>query len=84
MYKRQAKAVDSCYFPLYEIENGITTISYDPEKAGKKTGVSEWLKAMGRTKHLVNGSYDQVVEAIQQEVDRRWERLKARAQSDLL
>lgn len=79
-----AKAVDSCYFPLYEIENGITTISYDPEKAGKKTGVSEWLKAMGRTKHLVNGSYDQVVEAIQQEVDRRWERLKARAQSDLL
>lgn len=79
-----AKAVDSCYFPLYEIENGITTISYDPEKAGKKTGVSEWLKAMGRTKHLVNGSYEQVVEAIQQEVDRRWERLKARAQNDLL
>ena len=24
-----AAAVDSCYFPLFEIENGITTLSYN-------------------------------------------------------
>lgn len=78
------KAVDSCYFPLYEIENGITSISYDPEKMNKKIGVCEWLQAMGRTKHLVKGPYENVVSEIQHEVDRRWERLKARAQSELL
>ncbi|HEY5764620.1 MAG TPA: thiamine pyrophosphate-dependent enzyme, partial [Candidatus Deferrimicrobiaceae bacterium] len=29
-------AVDCCFFPLYEIERGITTINYDPEEKGKK------------------------------------------------
>lgn len=28
--------VDCCYFPLYEVERGITKITYDPEAAGKK------------------------------------------------
>ena len=27
-----AAAVDCCYFPLYEIERGITSLSYDPKK----------------------------------------------------
>lgn len=78
------KAVDSCYFPLYEIENGITTINYDPEAKNKKIPVLEWLTAMGRTKHLAGEHYAEVVADIQAEVDRRWERLKARAQSELL
>src|SRR5512145_718386 len=28
-------AVDCCFFPLYEVERGITTINYDPEEKGK-------------------------------------------------
>lgn len=77
-------AVDCCYFPLFEIENGITSISYDPEKGGKKIPVSEWFSMMGRTKHLAKEDYADVTESIQREVDRRWERLKARAKNPYL
>ncbi|MBO5089211.1 MAG: pyruvate synthase, partial [Lachnospiraceae bacterium] len=79
-----AAAVDSCYFPLFEIEQGITSLSYDPEKSKKKIPVSDWLTMMGRTKHLGKEEYRSVVESIQAEVDRRWERLKARAEHPLL
>lgn len=77
-------AVDSCYFPLFEIENGITTINYNPEKTGKKIPVLDWLVMMGRTRHLAKTPYEGVVEEMQTEVDRRWERLKARAEHPLL
>lgn len=79
-----AAAVDSCYFPLFEIEQGITSLSYDPENSKKKIPVSDWLVMMGRTKHLGKEEYRSVVESIQAEVDRRWERLKARAEHPLL
>ena len=71
-----AAAVNSCYFPLYEVEQGITTLSFDPEQKGKKIPVDEWLAMMGRTKHLCGDRYSSVRESIQKEVDRRWKRLK--------
>lgn len=79
-----AAAVDCCYFPLFEMEQGITSLSYDPEKSKKKIPVSDWLAMMGRTKHLGKEEYRSVVDSIQEEVDRRWERLKARAEHPLL
>ena len=69
-------AVNCCYFPLYEIEKGITTLSYEPDKVGKKIPVLDWLSMMGRTKHLQKETYQDVVKRIQQEVDNRYERLK--------
>lgn len=72
-----AAAVDSCFFPLYEVEKGRTALSYDPELKGKKLPVSDWLSMMGRTKHLCSQSYQAVRDAIQLEVDSRWKRLKA-------
>lgn len=77
-------AVNCCYHPLYEIEEGITTITYNPEERNKKIPVIDWLKMMGRTKHLVKPEYADIVESIQKEVDRRWERLKARHANPLL
>lgn len=79
-------AVNCCYFPLFEIENGITRLSYNPEKTGKKIPVSDWLAMMGRTKHLSdkNGKYSNIVDEIQNEVDRRWGKLIARAENPLL
>ena len=73
-------AVNSCYFPLYEVENGVITLSVDPEKTGKKIPISDWLSMMGRTKHLLKGEYQDVVEQLQQETDRRFEELKKRAE----
>lgn len=79
-----AAAVDCCYFPLYEIERGITSLSYDPQKAHKKIPVTEWFSMMGRTKHLATEEYKPVADQIQAEVDRRYERLLARAGHPLL
>lgn len=70
-------AVNCCYFPLYEVEQGVTRLSYDPDKAGKKIPVIDWLAMMGRTKHLVNEKYREVVERLQSETDERFLQLKS-------
>ncbi len=77
-------AVDSCFFPLYEIEHGITTLNYDPEEKGKKVPVTEWIKHMGKTKHLLKPDCKDVLASFQTEVDRRWLRLKEMAKNPLL
>ncbi|MBS4868334.1 MAG: pyruvate synthase [Eubacterium sp.] len=66
------KAVDSCYFPLYEIERGITKVSYKPKN---KIEVIEFLKAVGRTKHLAKEKYNDIVNIIQKHVDKKWNEL---------
>lgn len=76
--------VDCCYHPLYEVENGITTINYDPEKINKKIPIEKWLCKMGRTKHLIEEKNLDILKSIQAEVDKRWRRLKARAESEYL
>ena len=77
-------AVDCCFFPLYEIERGITTINYDPEEKGKRVPVGEWLKTMGKTRHMLRTECKPVLDAFQAEVDRRWARLKEMHKNPLL
>jgi pyruvate ferredoxin oxidoreductase alpha subunit len=76
--------VDSCFFPIFEIEKGLTSLSDDPEKAGKKIPVSKWLEMMGAAKHLLKPEHENTLHEFQAEVDRRWTRLKARAEHPLL
>lgn len=77
-------AVDCCYFPLYEVEKGRTTLNYDPDKLGKRIPVVDWLSMMGRTKHLKKETYAEIVDGMQKEVDRRFEVLRAKAENPLL
>ncbi len=77
-------AVKCCYHPLYEVERGITKISYNPEEKKQKADVLEWLLMMGRTKYLKDEKYKDIVFEIQKEVDRRWERLKEKNNSEIL
>ncbi|TCK93115.1 pyruvate ferredoxin oxidoreductase beta subunit [Natranaerovirga hydrolytica] len=63
-------AVDTCFWPLFEVENGKYTLNYMPKK---KRPISDWLEAQGRFKHIAKKP--EVVEEIQAEVDRRWEEL---------
>lgn len=77
-------AVDCCYFPLYEIEQGITHLTYDPTRTNKKIPVLDWFSMMGRTKHLQKEEYASVVNDIQQEIDRRFARLKAKSEHPML
>ena len=72
-------AVNSCYFPLYEVEQGETKLSYDPEKVGKKIPVIDWLSMMGRTKHLQREEYKDVVTRLQNEIDERYATQKRKA-----
>lgn len=70
-------AVDSCFFPLYEVELGRTRLTYDPEAKGKKIPVDGWLGSMGKSRHMLTPGNAELLAAFQAEVDRRWRRLKA-------
>ena len=69
-------AIDSCFFPLYEVEKGHTTVTYDPDIVDRRRPVADWLGQMGKTKHLLKPENSERLESIEQEVDRRWRRLK--------
>ncbi len=77
-------AVNSCFFPLYEIENGITTITYDPEEKGNRVAAAEWLKLMGKTRHLLKPENVDLLNNFEAEVELRWQRLKEKDQNPLL
>jgi pyruvate ferredoxin oxidoreductase alpha subunit len=77
-------AIDSCFFPLYEVEHGHTTLNYNPEASGRRLPVADWLKQMGKTKHILFKANADVLQGIQDEVDRRWSRIKAMHEHPLL
>jgi pyruvate ferredoxin oxidoreductase alpha subunit len=70
-------AIDSLFFPIYEVERGHTTITYDPELLGRQRKLTDWLGRMGKTKHLVQEGNEDRLAAIEEEAMRRWRRIKA-------
>ena len=70
-------AIDSLFFPIYEVEKGHTTITYDPEVLGRQRKLTDWLGQMGKTKHLMKDGNEDNLAAIEEEVMRRWRRIKA-------
>ncbi|MFP4588463.1 MAG: thiamine pyrophosphate-dependent enzyme [Candidatus Bipolaricaulota bacterium] len=68
--------VDTCYWPLYEVDEGNYEINYEPKE---KLPVSEWLKPQKRFAHLFNPQNQHVVEEVQELVDHDWEKLKKKA-----
>ncbi len=71
-------AIDTCFWPLYEVEDGVYKLSYNPEESGKKLPVVEFLKGQGRYKHLFKPGNEHLIEEIQKRVDIKWEQLKKR------
>ena len=65
-------AVETCYWPLYEIENGKYKITYKP---AKKIPIEEFLKPQKRFKHMFKPGNEWMIKEFQDEVDRRWEAL---------
>jgi len=68
-------AVETGYWPLYEVEDGIWRLTYKPDS---KRPATDWLKPQGRFSHLFREENQSVLAAFQQEVDKRWEELLAR------
>jgi len=60
-------AADTCFWPIYEWQDGKYTITYKPKE---KKPVEEWLKTQGRFKHLFAPQNRHVIDALQAEVDR--------------
>lgn len=77
-------AVNSNFFPLYEVEQGETTITYDPEAKNKKIPLADWLKYMGKTKHLLKEENKAILAEFEHEVEKRWNRLKAKHENPYL
>ena len=65
-------AIDTCYWPLYEVVDGKYKITYKP---AKKLPIEEFLKPQRRFKHMFKPGNEWMIEAFQEEVDKRWQAL---------
>ena len=65
-------AADTCYWPLFEVEDGQYKVTYKPRE---KKPVSDWLKKQGRFRHLFREENESIIEELQQEVDRYWQKI---------
>ncbi|WP_435921160.1 thiamine pyrophosphate-dependent enzyme [Paenibacillus sp. DYY-L-2] len=77
-------AVNSCFFPLYEVEHGQTAITYNPDEKGKRVPLTDWLKTMGKTRHLLKPENAEALQAFEAEVERRWQILQAKHEHPFL
>lgn len=67
-------AVQTCYWPLYEVVDGKYKITFKP---AKKLPIEEFLKPQKRFRHLFKEGNEWMIEEFQKEVDRRWNDLLA-------
>ena len=65
-------AVETCYWPLFEVEHGKWILNYEPKK---KLPIEDFLREQGRFSHLFKKGNEDLLVQFQQEVDRRWENL---------
>jgi pyruvate ferredoxin oxidoreductase beta subunit len=72
-------AVDTCFWPLYEVENGKYKVNYKPKE---KIPLVEWIKPQGRFRHLFKPENESIIQRLQARVDRDWEKLLAREAAD--
>lgn len=68
-----AAAVESRFWPLYEVVDGRYRLTYEPEKA---VPIERWLEGQQRFAHLLRPESVELVELIQQSVDRDWADLR--------
>lgn len=65
-------AVETCYWPLYEVVDGVYKLSYRPKV---KQPIENFLKPQGRFKHLFKKGNEHLIAEIQADIDKRWEEL---------
>jgi pyruvate ferredoxin oxidoreductase beta subunit len=65
-------AVETCVWPMYEVVNGVYKITMKPKE---KKPVTEFMKSQNRFKHLFKPENQHILDAIQKDVDMKWEKL---------
>ncbi len=68
-------AVETCYWPLYEVEDGEWKLTYRPKE---KLPIEEFLKPQGRFRHLFSEENKHIIGQLQTGVDRKWRKLLER------
>lgn len=73
-------AVETNYWPLFEVENNKWFLNYEPHP---RKPIIEWLKLQGRFRHLWSETEENkhLIKELQQMVDKRFERLKRLAKN---
>lgn len=70
-------AVETNYWPLYEIEHGKFTLNYVPKE---KVPIAKWFEMQKRFKHILTPDNGLLLAEIQRETDEKFEHLKKRAE----
>ena len=65
-------AMETCYWPMYEVINGKYKINYKPKE---KKPIEEFLRPQKRFKHMFKPGNEWMIEEFQKEVDTRWQAL---------
>jgi pyruvate ferredoxin oxidoreductase beta subunit len=66
------EAVESNFWPLFEVENGVYKINKKPKQPSP---VADWMKQQARFRHLFKPGNEPILEHCQQWVDSEWEKL---------
>ncbi|MEA4977191.1 MAG: thiamine pyrophosphate-dependent enzyme [Methanomassiliicoccaceae archaeon] len=72
-------AVETCVWPLYEVVDGKYALTAESLKIAEgkieKKPVTDWINAQGRYRHLKEERWAHVVDKMQANIDKRWEKL---------
>ncbi len=72
-------SVETCVWPLYECENGTYRLTAESKRIAdgqqEKKPITEWFQAQGRYKHMLKPENADLLKQVQEEIDRKWERL---------
>jgi pyruvate ferredoxin oxidoreductase beta subunit len=73
-------AVDTCFWPLYEVVEGRYRLTYEPERIRP---IEDWLGPQARFAHLLRPEARATVREIQRQVDEEWTALLRRCEQDI-
>ena len=68
-------AVDTCYWPMFEVVDGTWTLTYEPKK---KLPIEDFLRPQRRFKHLFKPGNEYLIEEFQKEIDKNWKEIRIR------
>jgi pyruvate ferredoxin oxidoreductase beta subunit len=72
-------AVDTCFWPLYEVSDGRYRLTYSPDRIRP---IEDWLAPQTRFAHLLRPDAGETVLQIQRQVDDEWLALRRRCEHD--
>ena len=72
-------AVETCVWPLYEVVDGEYALTAESKRIAdgklEKRPITDWINSQGRFKHLTEERWAPVVEDMQKQLDKSWEKL---------